>query len=551
MNFDAKPCREPRTKKKRSTMKNPKNLRIDTSFTPTLQVEKRQRWEQSTTTSSVMLYKARKRAGIRYAIFLICFFISIIFTVVIFHLTFVDESTRFQPSDNKYDFLFLSSIHTIATIPYKIDQETFEEDIINLKDVIKLQNNETSPLNNCSPTFQVRFYKKESPKYLSSHEGGDGSGGLGDNNNGNDHNHEWYIQTLDQFGNEKSVGGDEFYITYTDNQQYDPAANTDEKEIEPTAVAFVHDLNDGTYKLDFVSSPMGNFKNIYDNDANSDKPSSGRIKVNFEYTCGIGKLNPPTKKNWKSSGMMYRTAAYMDNVQQPPIRNFQHPSSINLSNYSLVIFFGDSTMRQLVVKNETLDSNDQKRYFRPNVDYRNNVRSELTKAKVNQHFLKKLRVFHGKQLRNLDNLALVLGSSIWDLLVTDNIQEDDFDDHLEACKNLIHAIQEKHPKVDIYWKGTSALHAHRVNCIEANYDYQDCLNSTKYLSNSRVVNLERKQKQLMGELKIPYIDLYPAYFLSGFRTAPGDGRHSVPALNELILNTLFSPPGDDEKITSQ
>jgi hypothetical protein len=388
----------------------------------------------------------------------------------------------------------------------------------------------------CLPTVQVKIYQ-----ILSSSEG-------------DDHNVEWILQSFDKFGNEKKIGGDEFYITYTES---DKAYSNENDDAQPTAVAFVHDLNSGKYKLDFVSVPVkinvngsvhdNVHNNVYNNGINygnvatasTTTGSIGRIKVYFEYTCGMGSINQPMKKNWKSSGMMYQKPSYSkDNVHQPPIREFDPPNkSINLSAYSQVVFFGDSTMYQLVVKNRTPEG--ELKLFRPSTDYRQNVRSELKTDSVKQ-FIRKLHTFHGKQLRQSENAALVIGSSIWDLLVEENIQGNNFDDHLEACRQFIEHVRKTYSKVDLYWKGTSALHPHRVDCNEATYDYQDCLNSTKYISNSRVQNLERRQRKLMQELEVPYLDLYPTYYLSAYHTAPGDGRHSIPALNEHILSWFYS-----------
>ena len=58
----------------------------------------------------------------------------------------------------------------------------------------------------------------------------------------------WELQAIAEDGTPKEIGGDEFYVTYTD----DFVNDTD----KPSAVAHVTDQQDGTYRLEFVSSPL-------------------------------------------------------------------------------------------------------------------------------------------------------------------------------------------------------------------------------------------------------------------------------------------------------
>ena len=488
------------------------NLTVDTELSPAFKAE--------SSFDENKLNKSQRKADKRYVFFLGCLSTITILAMSMTHV--IDTETTMFPSSNTTDSessiqTDISHLFAIVSIPSVVDEKEASMDIQKLEDSIVLKGNETSPMTQCSPTYQLKFYStKQSENLLADKESQD----------------EWFIQSLDQYGNEKAIGGDEFYITYTDMETVN---QREEDKIEPAAVAFVHDLGNGKYKLDFVSTPMNPYMFV----SSKINQRRGRIEVNFEYTCHMGSLPQPTKQYWKSSGMTYRKAAYSDHIQHPPIRIFEPPTSVNLSNYSHSIFFGDSTMRQFVLRNETLNKNGQKEYFKAKVEWAGNVRSELTTAKLKLNFLRKLHFFHGKQLNTLDNVALILGSSIWDLLVPDSIQGSNFEDHVIACKDYITIVRQRFPKVDIYWKGTSALHPHRVDCTESNYGHQDCVNSTKYLSNSRVVNLEQKQKILMEELNVPYLDVYPAYYLSAFYTAPGDGRHSVPELNEQILSWFF------------
>ncbi len=459
--------------------------------------------------SSYSKSKKKKMTSKRFSMYLRCCFLFILMSAVSIQLAMHENVDMVSFNVDGYEIFSFDSDNTKSfTLPEEPDLKTVRDDIQNLNDIIVLGKGESSPLENCAPTAQIKLYQMIVNGSTS-----------------------WFIQTYDQYGSEKTVGGDEFYIDYTDEHPKHKQKKGVNGDTGPDAVAFVRDLKNGTYYLDFVSTPMSRVKK------KSTLKSEGRIKVYFEYTCGVGMLPQPTKLNWKASGAMYQKPLYKDNFPRPSIRIFQPPRTPNLSSYSLVIFFGDSTMYQLAVKG--IDDNGKKIFFRPNITYANNVRSQLTKDRMKKNFLRKLFIFHNKQLRDLDNVALVLGSSIWDLLIGDNIQGPDFDDHLEACRDLVKIVKERYPKVSLYWKGTSSLHAHRVNCTEANYDYQDCLNSTKYLSNSRVQRLEMKQRLLMKELKVPYLDVFPAYYLSAHFMAPGDGRHAIPSLNEKILNWFF------------
>ena len=61
-------------------------------------------------------------------------------------------------------------------------------------------------------------------------------------------------------------------------------------------------------------------------------------------------------------------------------------------------------------------------------------------------------------------------------------------------------LQIQFSDLNLFCRSPTALHMHRVNCTEATYEYQNCINSTRYLSNSRVHALHLKQKALMKEL---------------------------------------------------
>jgi hypothetical protein len=65
------------------------------------------------------------------------------------------------------------------------------------------------------------------------------------------------------------------------------------------------------------------------------------------------------------------------------------------------------------------------------------------------------------------------------------------------------------------------------------------------MSSSNVYHLYVRQKALMNELEIPFIDLYEATYLSGNWMMDGDGRHYRRWLNEEMFS--WSYPGYDIK----
>jgi hypothetical protein len=125
------------------------------------------------------------------------------------------------------------------------------------------------------------------------------------------------LVSLDASGNNKNIGGDEYYVTYTDVS----SSST-------TLVAFVHDNGEGTYSLDFSTTPM-NPVNI---------SGYGNLAVHLEYTCGIGAMGQPLKDKWVS-GRFCSTSWSRDNVTTPSYRVFSPPTDagIDFSPYSMVV----------------------------------------------------------------------------------------------------------------------------------------------------------------------------------------------------------------------
>jgi hypothetical protein len=346
---------------------------------------------------------------------------------------------------------------------------------------------EVSPLESCSPTVQVQIIVQK------------------DSN--------WLIQSIDENGRNKTVGGDEFYVTYSDSAtNYTSMA---------CAVALVDDQGNGAYRLRFSTTPMASkLSNI---------PSVGTFKVSLQYTCGIGQIPQPSKNSWPTGG--YCMASWTrKNVTQPPIRQFTPPTDIDFSPYSLVVSFGDSLMEGLV------RGAGKGAYFRNQTSFKANIWQFLNLETLPLVQLR-LDQFHAKEL-NASNVALVLGSSVWDILEQDNIQGRGFKDHLEACRQFIQSTQEKYPHVALYWKSPSALHIHRVR--QSCFTRKSCNKQLRYMSNSRAKYLYEEQKKIAHEMSIPFIDLFEAYYLSADWTMWSDGRHFVSEFNRRVLSWLYS-----------
>lgn len=161
-----------------------------------------------------------------------------------------------------------------------------------------------SPFASCKPTAQVQILTTTKPF--------------------------WTLKTFDQDGRAKLVGGDEFYIVYNraaggGGAEIKEKDKEEEQQRDPTAVALIHDNGDGSYTLDFVTTPMK--PNLAtDKLTSSSFAVLGNLTVYFDYTCNIGSLAPPSKKMWKNNGSTSIAHTISTMQQQPPIRLFQNAS---------------------------------------------------------------------------------------------------------------------------------------------------------------------------------------------------------------------------------
>jgi hypothetical protein len=260
----------------------------------------------------------------------------------------------------------------------------------------------------------------------------------------------WFLTSLDSRGVPQTSGGDEFYIRYTEEHQ----DKDDETSPSVLAVAMMEDLGNGTYRLNFCTSPTHPELPPLSTPESS---QGGTLTIYFEYSNGMGQMPPPSKNAWENGG--YTHTQYSAKVsQRPPIRRFTPPADgIDLSIYKLVVCFGDSTMDQFVRQRPNLKG---KYYFQPNLLVGEKVRIGLNSRTV-QELLRLLEQDHGDTLRSAndgENTALLVGSCLWDILDSqDTRQGKEYRDHAQACREFIHQIRATYPGVALLWKVSKSM----------------------------------------------------------------------------------------------
>lgn len=386
----------------------------------------------------------------------------------------------------------------------------------------------------------------------------------------------WEIQTLDSEGNEKSVGGDEFYVTYTDaahfsdtrqqtesspsvkltksnsrtnripsNQQRLRKLQQEGGDHHPTAIAEIVDLKDGRYRLEFVSSPLNHrIRDLHR------LAGHGFITIYTQYTCGIGNMFPPTKENWTASGSnVVQWSSMVDHG--PPVIKFEPPPrSVDLSACPTLVVFGDSVMGHFVEPLDIKIPNVGRPLATDTVNDWIHMLNHRHKPRLQQHQRTATGLENGDRIGTTsdDVPVLLVSSHTWDLLQPS--VRNGFDDHGAAIHMFLDRVNQLYPHVKVIWKSPTALHIHvpmlRVQRGETtelykSYDrYGKFLERLKYMSASRSYQLYLFQRQIMKDRGIPFLDVYQASYLSADHTQIGDGRHYMPNLNSLTVNWFVS-----------
>ena len=191
-------------------------------------------------------------------------------------------------------------------------------------------------------------------------------------------------------------------------------------------------------------------------------------------------------------------------MSMPTIEPFVEPRNVDLGIYDQVLAFGDSLMQQLVQNNES----------RKNIVFPENVWAPLNTITANKHiirgpeddrrssdsFVQQIKTLVHRAQEKSQNVALIVGSSVWDILEGDEntysiFQGTHFQDHIAACRLLIDFVRKEFPNVDVFWKSQTAMHIHRV--AEYRKDWYH-VNRINYMSTSRAYDLYRFQKEYHG-----------------------------------------------------
>lgn len=317
----------------------------------------------------------------------------------------------------------------------------------------------------------------------------------------------WLIQTYSDDHVPKSVGGDEFYVTYSAD-----GGNTDHF----TAAALITDLHNGEYELEFVASPT----NPVDNTT-----AYGTMRIYHEYTCGIGQLKPPTKMSWTSGGGL-NIVYNLTEVPRPYIRPFNANQStrVSLQKYDRIYAIGDSLMEQFA--RDTSYSNLVSR----------RIRGILNSSTVHTFLNPALAAM--KHIGKNQTTAFIIGHFVFEILAGENGEHaDDFDDHCHAIRQYIGKLREAaslHNNIDIFWKSGSAMQLHAVS---GKGWFK--IGRVKYLSSSRARHLYEIQRELMADLQIPVLDVYEFTYLSADWLKEGDGRHYQPELTQRLVSQFY------------
>lgn len=316
----------------------------------------------------------------------------------------------------------------------------------------------------------------------------------------------WIVNSLDISGNRKTIGGDEYYMTYLDD-------NFASESTPYTATAYVQDNNDGSYSLNFV----GTRQKLNEGIAFAGK---GTLTIFLQYTCDMGKVWPPGKEKWNSSGALYQTFNIHVSMS-PPI---EPPTPITLEkdlrSYDVILAAGDSIMTQLFCI--------KLRMRRKNMFMHKNLGAPLGVGSL-YRYVSWVRSTAAPVLKSFEKTAIILNSGAWDIARNNDGLLKSNAEHLQSLGQLITLFRRMLPGTDIIWRSTTAAHVHRGPDIER----------LMYVSNSRIKTLHDAQIELMNRLKVPVLDLYNYTYESAWYTKENDAIHFMDFIHTQILDELY------------
>jgi hypothetical protein len=406
-------------------------------------------------------------------------------------------------------------------------------------------NNNSLYFQNCPPTTGIKLLI---PTTSSSHHQeqvlvGTASITNDDENKGNDRGgagEPWILETYNNDGAKKTVGGDEMYVTYTDNNNIH--SNTPAQNATPTAVALVTDLGNGRYELRFKTTPMD------PHPSSNNLSGKGTLLVYITFTCGTALAPVPLIINAEEAGFV-PFVAMGENISQPPISTFVPPKLDDLSHYKKIIFHGDSLMRNVVTSSGDDIPIQRKLFFQSNVLFRKNLRIHLSND-TTEYIMNQFQSYYMIVRQNFPQVAIVLGSAAWDLSPVKEryggryppdvlAQGSTFDNHIAACRRLVELFRKNYGSVKLFWRLPTAMHPHRQGCKNAGKGAHTCLRRIRYVTYSRSEYLYRRQKKLMEDMNVTVWDLFEALYLSAHYTVPGDVMHYTEEYNRFILDWFY------------
>jgi hypothetical protein len=328
-------------------------------------------------------------------------------------------------------------------------------------------------------------------------------------------NNTWSMKTFDIYGRPKTVGGDEFSVLYTeDNKSIDAAAR-------------IHDDQDGSYTLEFYKTP----------DCKDPVKGIGTLKIVLVFSCELGMVSPPTKKMW-NTGAFAMTRYDIHNMSAPYMHDFEPANAdhaIDLGQYDKILVHGDSTMNHFAGNFVNVKG------FPSNLIMWNFDNRHALYVTSVDWVMKKVRDHMAWIVATFGKVAFVFGSSAWDVNIDpDGLHGSDFSNQINASRLLIETMRREFPTVNLYWRSGLAMHPHMSSLNKGKW-YSDERN--KYMSDGRVQYLYHLQKELMQNLSVTFLDMYPATFVCmdhhETSNVPGDAVHYSAAWNRVMTRWFY------------
>lgn len=369
----------------------------------------------------------------------------------------------------------------------------------------------------------------------------------------------WVLRTFNSKGAAKTMGGDDYYVEYSDRSEQKGDDIFPNKRTGAAAIAT--DLQDGTYLLNFSSVPF---------QQQESKAEGGTISIYLHFSCGMGSVRPRRKQRWSQCGAI-NSRFDVEVPLTPPIK-VSTPSltvttktkqrmsdTVDLSVYDMVLCIGDSTMEQFlgsyipVEKRKAFNLTsvgDKKKFFRNNTYMSKDINSALYNIVSLERFQNFAR--EGLNLpwvRDAPRKAIVVGTFLWDLLELNDVFQfnADFAHSIKHLKMYMVWLNETYGNatIDIFFKSGTAVQVHEVSRRSNGLKWAS-MYRIYYMSHFRAHKLHTMQMDLMKELDIPVLNIYwPTYHRANW-LYEGDASHYQPEFNQWLLDWFYGGGQSDK-----